>query len=692
MADDSSKGLQKKKVQLTFDDFRNVKVVGHQKLTIKPIDAEDINDNNGEDNDNDDVKVVGEHSVVPSSDDIRKKMGLGLKNSAGSRGKVRTSSSSSSGSSIPDTDNKVKKPTSNGSATPLNSGRKRLDQISVDESGWSSNVPVTSELYNLDGYHKLESEKSELFTLLRSKPLPYAGKIMKIMALIDKFSAVFESELTSLSFQDIEEGLELKEIELDDDHDNDGDNKLGLLQDKMDLILFTLMKLLTSQSNNIKTFNPPTMKQLKNNNRPYAKMFSKVRTMSSSMDWGYPKEWRGLSMEENPINTLTLSSKGLTILKPEDRVILLSCLVDWSFSYAPGISSEVFRLSHIKEETGFGVPTYSAPRFTERSLAEIEKDYFTLCKIEREKYEVRWKRRHSYTSGNYNRKFEVFKDIRAAHLALYHTREKSESHEEIDVRFYKKWQELFENEVIDDPLTNPYLEEKYKLRALEGLLVRTNKIGELYLPRLCTYRTEFMKELKTFKSVEEVINFYKYKEERLLNSSTEILKEQSSRFKLIYFDKLQLLDDMLNNRDTSESVYYYELADSSTTLLDLANKLISIGEENDLERDTQYIADTLKYWSVLQTSLSEARNRKEEPIFEEDSGRRLRTRKALRSTYKYRGEDIEDDDSASEYEEEEEDTPLNSQHYLEEFEDDSIIEDQTESRADRLKRRKQRNN
>ncbi|KAL3240102.1 Esc8p RNJ42_05145 [Nakaseomyces bracarensis] len=669
-----AKSAAKRAVQLTFDDFSNIKVVGpntaanDSKTAANIVTDEEIKEND------EPIGVSGDADTQADLEIVSEK------ESKKNNKRVSHDSKTPATSTIPDKERRVKKQAINGNGSTNSGATKKVDVSPLTECIWSSNVPIASETYDLESYHNLEDGYDELFSLLRSKPLPYAGKIMKIMSLIDKLTYFFDPSITNLSFQDIEEGLGFVVNE------NMTDEQLQLLQDKMDLILYTLLKMLSTPANKSIVFTPPTMAQLKNNNRPYAKMFSRVRTLSTTMEWGYPLEWRYLTPEENPINTQRLSSLGLTLLLPADRLTLLSCLVDWTFSYAPSVSSEIFRLSHIRDETGFAVTTFSAPRFTEKSIAEIEKEYFNLCKMEREKYETRWKRRHSYTSGNYARKFEVFKDIQTAHQTALLAGKPSSSHEQIDVKCYKKWQEIFENEIIDDLLTNPYKDEKYKLRALEGLLARTKNIGEIYLPRLCTYKTEFMKELKTFESVEEVIRYYKYKEERLVDRSVDELKEQSSRFKLIYFDKIKLLDDMVNNYDTTEGIYYYELANGPDELSTFSEKLLSFGQGQPLERDMNLIADTVNKWSKLSTKLDDARNKKPN---DDKNVRRLRTRGGLRSTFAYHGDDVEVD-SASEYEDDF--ATQGTDNYDEfEYDDNSIIEDQTESRSERLKRRKQRN-
>ncbi|KAH7587667.1 hypothetical protein J7295_01442 [Nakaseomyces glabratus] len=543
----------------------------------------------------------------------------------------------------------------------------RLKQFSKEDTIKSSHVSIDTGTYG-------EYGNADLMKLLKLNPVAYAGRIVKIMAMIDKFDACFDPHLHSLTFRDFEVGLSLVDV---------GGNTDTDAEDKMDLLLFTFLKLLNVQS--VKSnFNPPTLHQLKNGNKPYSKMFSKVRTISSTSDWGYPREWRQLADEENPINTLTLSRAGLKVLEPNDRILLLGCLSDWCLSYAPHINAEIFRLSHLKEEPSIGITTYMMPNYTAKTYDEIRDDYLALCKSERERYELRWKRRHSYKSANFDKKFEIYKKIREKYYAASYT-----ERDNIDIRLYDLWSKLFEFEGLDNPLNDPYTNEVYKLRKLESLAMALKDIGEFYVPSLSSYKDSNKKNTKNGMTIKRRMDSYKYKG---FCKDHSIVTKQSgciSEFTLLFFDKVKLARDITQGTDKKGDSYWYALARNDNEFEQLISNLKDLEKLSFEKSDDKmkFLLQNVKEWQDIGTAISRS-NLQTTSAEESTSGERirnLRSRKALHEAFDYTESDNEDLDNTSDYD----DDVIDSVDEFSEA-DTSVVEEHSLTRAERLQRRKLR--
>ncbi|EDO14588.1 hypothetical protein Kpol_295p4 [Vanderwaltozyma polyspora DSM 70294] len=184
-----------------------------------------------------------------------------------------------------------------------------FNEQSILSSNWSPNCALTNEEFIKEN----GLINNDFTSKLKSKLIPYAGDIIKVMSFINKFHFVFSTELINISFQEFEIGLNLYPEEYDENTLTDEkpalyENNLPpkdiiIAQDKMNLLFLTMLKLLFLP---LKTDNQPHL------HRPYASMnnirskeaFVKlVRSLRYSVfGWGLPKEWR--------INNATINSES----------------------------------------------------------------------------------------------------------------------------------------------------------------------------------------------------------------------------------------------------------------------------------------------------------------------------------------------------------------------------------------------
>ena len=485
----------------------------------------------------------------------------------------------------------------------------------IDLQSWTPNVPLLSSDF--------KSQQSVLSRLKNPnmKPLPYGGDIMKIMEFINKFHLYMDSDLLNVSFQTFEVGLDLYPEELKtnsrtkvalttDTKDRDvlyqdymSIKDVIRSQDKMNLLLLTLLELLFT---NPQKYKPPTMSDVKSNS-PYRSWVVKLR--SHATEWGYPAEWQAnrdsvgkriatfpdddtgpavdpthpeiltpniyqwtspapLPIESNPLFENNLFHEGVLALKPHDRIVLLKALVNWCLSYSQLIRGEIYHLSHLKRSSPFGVQTQHVPRYYFEGSQVTFNRFRKLCSLVQIRYEIRREKRHfkkqlrQGKNEELRRKLEILDSIKEDLKGV-----SKEERNELTISFYSKWNELFDKEVPDNPLTNPFEDPVYTLRSQEFFIGRVPHVGDFYLPRLHTYDSSFpmntYTDLRGFLDILSKFNKGEYIVSDLFESFGQSM---SAEFKVLYHDTPSLVHDVASGRDTSKRVYWYEMCHNTQTL------------------------------------------------------------------------------------------------------------------------------
>ena len=409
-------------------------------------------------------------------------------------------------------------------------------------------------------------------------------------------------------------------------------------QDKMTLVFMTLLKLLFSDE---KSFGEPLELQ---DITPYPKKACQNwlnelnKTISS---WGYPKEWRKLTSpdrktfevkffehddtkfidpttkevltpnlygwpkvidtESGPLQNSELYNKGILGLDPVDRIIFLRALVDWCATNSPIIHNEIQQFSHFKRDPAFGIETQHAPRYFIEGPDETFKCFKELCKIVESRFEIRSLKRHykkqlkEGKQPELQKKLDLIKEIKNALQAAEPTKK-----EEVFYSLYDKWLNLFEGEIIDNPLSNPYDDPIYKLRCQEFFIGRIPRMGDFYIPRLYSYGSE--NKINTFTDLRKLQDILEKFANGTYNSYTlfeNFGQNMSGQFKVLYHDTPSLVRDVNKGKSTNDKVYWYEMCHDSKTLkefIELLDYKIVVPKEKTADEVTSKVenADTNK--------------------------------------------------------------------------------------------------
>ncbi|CAL9736251.1 ISWI one complex protein 3 [Monosporozyma servazzii] len=491
-----------------------------------------------------------------------------------------------------------------------------LQEPSLTETNWSANSPLLSTDFKnqVSVISRLKSPNT--------KPVYYAGDIIKLMAFINKFSNYFGSDLLGLSFQDFEVGLDLYPAASPTESKGIFSEEKGRFvfyqdyilikeviaaQDKMNLVFITLLKLLFSEE---KSYNePPELQDI----NPYPKKecqrwLNKLR--NNIYEWGYPKEWRNLSSPDrtkfeskyfdhddtklidpkvkeilnpnlyhwpqviesedllNPFNNTDLDSRGILALDPVNRIIMLRTLIDFCGTHSTIIHSEIQKLSHFKRDPAFGVKSQHAPRYFIEGTDKTMKRFKELCKLVESRYEIRSKKKHykkllkEGKQPDLKEKLDLIREIKET----LHTAE-ADRKDDVFYSLYAKWVKLFEGEIVDNPLANPYTDPIYKLRCEEFFIGRIPRMGDFYIPRLHSYGNE--SKLNTFtdlRNLTDILNKFSngvYDSYALFENFGQ---NMSGKFKVLYHDTPSLISDVNKGKSTDNKVYWYEMCHDSKTL------------------------------------------------------------------------------------------------------------------------------
>ncbi|KAL3232304.1 ISWI one complex protein 3 [Nakaseomyces bracarensis] len=486
---------------------------------------------------------------------------------------------------------------------------------SVNSKDWTANVP----LFNAD--YRNQNAKISRMKNENMKAVPYAGDVVKVMAFINKFSYFFVSDLQSLSFQDFEVGLDLYPQPLNPNPNVKDIQRLYAdylpikdvvnSQDKMNLLLLTVMDLMFRD---VDTPREPQIDwpDLKSSSKKvFQTHVEKIRT--NAYEWGYPKEWRRkistedimkpssalfenddtgspvdpknpeiltpniyswpknepLEEEEDPLQTKGLQRSGILALEPSDRIIFLRTLVDWCTSYSPLLHNEIYILTHYKRDPPFGIQTQHVPRYMLLGMQQTFEEFTKLCNLIQSRHEIRSKKKHvkkqiSEGKNDIVQKLEIIKNLKSIMKG-----KTDEEKLELILEHYDDWVKLFSGEIVENPLSNPFENNLYKLRSEEFFVGRVPHVGDFYIPRLQSY--DGLTSMNTYtdlRTLDDILNKF---ESKKINSFTLFENDSpymSANFKLLLFDRIALIQDTISGVDISNKNYWYEMCNNSATLLD----------------------------------------------------------------------------------------------------------------------------
>ncbi|CCF57440.1 hypothetical protein KAFR_0C04490 [Kazachstania africana CBS 2517] len=522
----------------------------------------------------------------------------------------------------------------NISSTPTPSIESQ--EPSLTEANWASNAPLLSSDF--------KTHQSVLSRLKspNMKALPYGGDVMKVMTFINKFSFFLYPEILSLSFQDFEIGLDLYPSDIKDISADWSDIQFRKVlyqdyipvkdiiksQDKMNLLFISFLHLLFKDSR--KAFEPISAEDFSPSLiKTYKPLVEKLRT--NAPEWGYPLEWKTtysgdptkpelayfdtddtgfpvdpknpeiltpnvytwaqkapLPFDSDPLFTPGLEDEGILALSPGDRIVLFRALIDWCTSQSLMIHNEIYHLSHPKRDPPFGIQTHHVARYFLEG-PEVTFNYFKkLCTLVQARYEIRSKKKHfkkqlqEGKKEDFSKKLKLLNEIKET-LNITPKEEKGD----LVISLYDKWCKLFEGELMDNPLSDPYQDPIYKLRSQEFFVGRIPHMGDFYIPRLHTYSgSSTMTTFTDLRSLKDLLEKFKTKEYNVHTYFENNGQNLSSQFKLLYHDTPSLLRDIAKGSSTTRKVYWYEMCHDTKTLKDFI-KLLDYKIVRPVDKDIQ---------------------------------------------------------------------------------------------------------
>ncbi|CCK73514.1 uncharacterized protein NDAI_0G05310 [Naumovozyma dairenensis CBS 421] len=583
---------QKRKGQLTFDDFKNVKVVNSPDvLSTKTIIS----------NKNRTVLTVDEQNTKTGSEN--------KENYLDDQSKTPSSTSSPSICNI----SKLVGLHKQGQTTT------NLHLI----SNWASSVPLELKSYN-DYDNKIFGLLSRANT--DTKPIPYAGPIISIMAFINKFHKFFSNDILDISFQVFEIGLELTEQQ-----DTSLSNKcVTISQEKMNLLFFTFLKLLFPPASK-KHYSPPSMAELKSSKKALfnKKIIHQLRT--KAIEWGYPKKWRvpvpkdidvtqplsylltpdeedttlvdpthpeiltknipqwykntPLPNDENLLYNPNLEKMGVFAFEPKDRLIFLEILMRWCCSNSTLIHDEIYRLSHLKKEPSFGIYTQHVPRYLVNGIDESYDAFHKVCRLLQKRLLNRRKNKYQMNDA---KKKDLSEKIIIVQELMKELKTTAVASDKSDIPFksYQEWSDIFERESIDDPLSNPFNDDSYKLRMNEFFVGTVDHVGDFFLPRLHSYGND--SNTIGFCSVKQFLEKSNNDiQTNQLSSFRRVRGKFSLNFKLLLHAKSKLTKDSLSSKaDVYDGDYWYEISHDYKSLDQYVSRISKIFQDYSVSKES----------------------------------------------------------------------------------------------------------
>lgn len=607
----------KKMGQLTFDDFEGIKHVDSPPDTSAHSMGLRRSKRIPQVKTNKEIQVLEEEEEAAAAERIRKvKAAQKAKSRARQRERLAKEKENGPAAEVKD------EPKS--SASVKVTGNPEFYEPPVIDNNWTPNMPLPSTEFKT--HHSILSRMKNP----NMRPVAYAGDVVKLMSFVNKFHLFFAPELLNLSFQDFEVGLDLYPGSATGSASGIFDTKtqrnlyyqdmipvknVVAAQDRMNLLFLTLLKLTfsTSKSTEIQTKAQPqaTMSQLKTSKKLYSTLVKQLR--ENARVWGYPREWRDSSLtneelatpqtrlfenddgglpvdpknpeiltsniytwsrrepvpfENDPLQNTELDKKGILALEPEDRIICLRALTDWCGAQSPRIRTETYHLSHFKRDPTFGIQTYHAPRYLVEGPAVTYAQFKKLCSIIQSRYEIRSKKKHVKKHLRNGRrpdlalKLNLLKEIKATLSAV-----PKEERDKTLISLYDKWCKLFNGEILDNPLSDPFEDELYRLRQQEFFVGRVPHIGDFFLPRLQTYPSSPV--ASTYLDLRNLQSLFEDYANGTIDAFTLFEnhgQSMSQQFKLLYRDTPALLRDTVQGKATCSKNYWYEMCHDCQTL------------------------------------------------------------------------------------------------------------------------------
>lgn len=536
-------------------------------------------------------------------------------------------------------DTSLTEDTKRKAVTPLESGHnkavKNVPHIKVpnlkvlQSMNWSPNVPLLN-----DDFREFDIKLNDLWNAnFCTKPKAHAGDIIKLMTFINKFDKYFDDCLRSLTYSTIETGLGLETDRDDRDDDDELDIKeLKVKQDQMNLLFFSLLKLLFSTVDKDKNYIIATLKKFKVTKYPYGKMVGKIRRYEN--EYGSPKEWRvnmpsktditkpketttlieteneelvdpnmkeiqtstsqswythePLEKENHPLFSIShseLDGYGLfSMNEPNDRIITLRYLVDLNLAYSVVIHDEVYHMTHLNKNQYF---TTLVPNFMKDGFEKTIVNFTTLC----ESIKVYIDAKRSKRYERFKDKFPILNQIKHALRTgpLINTKERRD----VILSIFDKWTLLLEGIIPDNPLANPYEEESSKLRLQEFFINRVTHIGDFYIPTMHTYNNEGT-DTNFYTDLRSLIDlFKKYENDEIDNNQifSEFDKLIRFDFCLLYRNTAKIMSDSMPEYLQASKHYWYELGNDSASLDKFIKAVENILSGKDQNEVALFLAD-----------------------------------------------------------------------------------------------------
>lgn len=613
---------QKPKIQLTFNDFQNVKVTSSPTDMLKKANelleqskrrrSSRVVPKKKPESDDEDIRVT--RKPAKKKRKLKQKQKQKQKQSNIKKEAVRARAKNAS-----KTTNKSSA-AGKTAAKPIGIPTPEPQEPQLNTQNWSPNMPLSFD--DFKNQHGVVSR----FKSPNLKVVPYAKDLMRIMTFINKFNMFLPTDLWNLSVQDFEVGLDLypdheEALTLYQDYLLRKD--IVRCQDRMNLFFLTLMKL--ALNNNSTT----TVSSLNSSSKPFAKFTAQLRLQAKS--WGYPPEWRNQTTsaflepqdkifpeddiepvdptnpeiltpniyiwhqhqpaESDPLANSDLDKFGILALEPADRIICLRILTQWCITNSNKIHGEIFRLSHFKKDPPFGVQTTHAPRVAVEGQVTTKQRFMNLCELMRTKLEI--KRNKKYIKKQLeNGKRE---DLSTKLKILDEIKSTGHSLEESIEKDYYKWCQLFQGEIPDHPYDSPFKDDIYKLRCQEFLVGRVPHVGDFYIPRLFTYQDTSEDDTEawipsTYSSPHRLIQLFQDFSQGKVDAFqlfSKNVKRMSLQFKLFYHDTPSMISDFASNSTIDGKNYWYELCDDSKSLQEFINlldyKLGAIHDEEEVQ-------------------------------------------------------------------------------------------------------------
>lgn len=570
-----AKDTNKKKRQMTFSDFSNVKKVNSNKRkssSSESLSSESKNKGN--------FKTKLKNFRKNSPDKVSQSA---TKNNSTTTSTTTTSPSTS-------TTNNNKPPILGPGYLP---SYEYLATLGLSFKDLSSDTDFKSSVLNShDFVNKIPN----------SKPIPYAKHIIKIMTFINKFHLFLPADLLDLSFQDFEVGLGLIT-----DFSTENFDQFKLSQ-KMNLILLSLLKLILSKETDENFVVRQTFDSFIKVKKPFEKPLQ-IFKRDIGYSFGEPREWS--TYEEDPLQTKNLNIVGLDALPSIDRCIFLSSFVSWCLSNSNPIRSHITKLSHLlNSNASFNLDTYYVSRYLINGNKRTKEDFLNICKHTSMRIVKRRKRSKLSNSNkgkdDLNLQYDTYLSIQKN---LKNCKNQFEKDKINLTKNYKKWLKVFELEPSlffnSNPLSDPFNNNNdiFKLRNNEFFISRIPNVGDFYLPRLHTYFTTTTNnndsnQLSTYKGLLELDNLFDSvsNDEMTLSEIHNKIKKNnwkiSLNFKLFFKDGNSSLKYTLNEKDNLDDGYkykntWYEISsncDELTNFLDYLKESLLPAYEEELNK------------------------------------------------------------------------------------------------------------